>query len=166
LNYLNLLCLDTAGNSSTIVLGSWYGAQPTNVTLITNADLGVLATWVLKTGTSTSGGGESWSSTNYIATTNGPSLASVNTTPTLLTPVLQAQDGTFYGTDASGNMVKFDQYGKKQWSVPGDTPQIATTDDGVIGASGTTYDSNGKATGQASTATQSWLIPISFSIRT
>ena len=39
----------------------------------------------------------------------------------------QDQDGTSFGTDSSGNMVRFDQYGNIKWSVP-DSPQIATTD--------------------------------------
>jgi hypothetical protein len=75
---------------------------------------------------------------------NSPSCrlrASQATTASVLTPVVQAQDRTFYGTD--GNMDKLDQCGNIQWSVPGDTPQIATADDGVVGASGTTYDANG-----------------------
>jgi hypothetical protein len=66
--------------------------------------------------------------------------------PTL--PVLQAQDGSFYGTDNNGNMIRFTQYGNTYWSVPNDYPYIATADGGVIGASGITYDSQGRATGQ------------------
>ena len=59
----------------------------------------------------------------------------------------QAQDGSFYGSlSASGGMVKFDKSGNVEWSVPGDAPQIATVDNGVIGASGITYDGNGNVT--------------------
>jgi hypothetical protein len=37
--------------------------------------------------------------------------------------ILQAQDGTFYGMDANRNMVKFDQSGNIQWSVPETPPK-------------------------------------------
>ena len=84
-----------------------------------------------------------------------------------VTPVLQAQDGSFVGTavlayDEHGNptqydMVAFDQGGNVRWIVPNDQPLIATDDGGVIGQSGTTYDQNGNATGQmANVPTQSW----------
>jgi hypothetical protein len=53
-------------------------------------------------------------------------------------------------------MIAFDKSGKIKWSVPNDSPQIATADNGVIGASGITYDSNGRATGQIAMPTQSW----------
>jgi hypothetical protein len=45
-------------------------------------------------------------------------------------------------------MVDFDASGNVHWSVPGDQPQIATADGGLIGQSGITYDQNGNATGQ------------------
>jgi hypothetical protein len=55
-------------------------------------------------------------------------------------------------------MIGFDQSGNVKWSVPNDTPQIATSDGGVIGASGTTYDQNGNVDGQlASVPTYSWV---------
>jgi hypothetical protein len=57
-------------------------------------------------------------------------------------------------------MVRFDQTGNIMWSV-GDSPQIATADGGVIGISGTTYDSNGHATGQTSLPIQSMTAPSS-----
>jgi hypothetical protein len=65
----------------------------------------------------------------------------------LFVPVLQAQDGSFYGTDGAGDMVRLSQYGNVIWSVPNDSPKIATADGGVIGFSGITYDSQGRATG-------------------
>ncbi len=71
-------------------------------------------------------------------------------------PVLQAQDGSFVGTDDNGDMVSFDAGGNTRWIVPGDTPQIATADGGVIGQSGITYDQNGNATGQVGLYAQSW----------
>ena len=73
--------------------------------------------------------------------------------------MLQAQDGTFYGTfstNTSGGIIKFDQSGNIQWTVLNDSPQIATADGGVIGSSGITYDNQGRATGQVSTPIQSW----------
>jgi len=83
-----------------------------------------------------------------------------------VTPVVQAQDGSFVGTvwtdpgnggDAVQLMVAFDSSGNVRWTVPGDQPQIATEDGGVIGQTGVTYDGNGIATGQiAALLTQSW----------
>ncbi len=165
--YLALLRIDTSGNASSIRLGSWnisgdcYAgtyASPASVTLITNSDQGVLATWQLDSGTQ-SLNRAGWGiapNTYYIATTNGNSLASQNTTPTLLTPVLQAQDGAFYGTNTTGNMVKFDKSGTVKWSVPGDSPQLATPDGGVIDVSGVTYDSNGNQKALVALPVQSW----------
>ncbi len=72
-------------------------------------------------------------------------------------PVLQAQDGSFVGTDDNGDMVSFDAGGNTRWIVPNDTPQIATADGGVIGQSGITYDQNGNATGMMNLLTYSWL---------
>ena len=153
--------LDTGGDASFITLESWdtfatscangTSASPTAVNLITNADQGLLASWEVLTNV-TSGG--STSKSYYIANTSGGGAASQNTTTSLLTPVLQARDGTFFGTDGNGNMVRFDQTGNIMWSV-GDSPQIATADGGVLGISGTTYDSNGHATGQTSLPIQS-----------
>jgi len=169
--YLNLLRMDTSGNSSSIVLGNWTSTPsiyelPTGVTLITNADQGVLATWALATGTSTSGGSLSWSYSYYIATTSGTSVASQNTLnipgqSSSIIPIVQAQDGTFVGTVSVNqgqqtSMIAFDSSGNLNWSVPNDTPQIATADGGVIGKSGTTYDSNGKANGGIFLPTLSW----------
>ena len=162
-DYLNLLRMDTSGNWSTIPLGSWnisgdcYGgtyAAPTNANVITNADQGTLVTWQLDTGTQGSTG-QSNQTTYYIATTNGTSLASQNTMPKQITPVLQAQDGTFFGTSDQGGMVRFDQSGNIKWNVAG-SPQIANADNGVIGIGGTTYDSNGNATGQTANPNDSW----------
>ena len=54
-------------------------------------------------------------------------------------------------------MIAFDATGNVRWSVPGEQPQIATEDGGVIGQSGITYDQNGNATGQmGASLTQSW----------
>jgi hypothetical protein len=99
-----------------------------------------------------------------IATTTG-GVASVSTTNVSgetapIDPILQAQDGTFVGTvgtTAGENMIAFDGRGNVIWSVPNDYPQIATADGGVIGASGITYDNQGRANGQgALPGTPSW----------
>jgi hypothetical protein len=53
--------------------------------------------------------------------------------------------------------VAFTASGQQLWFGPNDSPQIATSDGGVIGASGTTYDQYGNVTGQLATvAIQSW----------
>ena len=141
--------IDAVGHGGSCANGT--SASPTAVNLITNADQGLLASWEVLTNV-TSGG--STSKSYYIANTSGGGAASQNTTTSLLTPVLQARDGTFFGTDGNGNMVRFDQTGNIMWSVGG-SPQIATADGGVLGISGTTYDSNGHATGQTSLPIQS-----------
>jgi hypothetical protein len=84
----------------------------------------------------------------------------------IVAPMLQAQDGSFVGLTSvvdfsSGTsyyeMVAFDASGNVRWVVPNDVPQIATSDPGVIGASGISYDQNGNATGQlGALPTQSW----------
>ena len=74
----------------------------------------------------------------------------------LVVPLLQAQDGSFVGSDVVNDMVAFDASGTVRWIVPNETPQIATADGGVIGQSGITYDQNGNATGRIATPTQSW----------
>ncbi len=163
-DYLNLLRIDTAGNASSIPLGSWNTSgdcyagiypAPTNAYVITNADQGTLVTWQLDTTTQGSAG-QSKQSTYYVATTSGTSATSPKTLPKQITPVLQAQDGTFYGTDANGNMVKFDQSGNLKWSIPGDSPQIATPDGGVIDIAGTAWDRNGNGIAVVALPVQSW----------
>jgi hypothetical protein len=71
-----------------------------------------------------------------------------STVPSAVWPVLQAQDGSFYGTDNNSDMISFSQSGNVIWSVPNDYPHIATADGGVIGVSGITYDGQGHADGQ------------------
>ena len=126
--------------------------------IITNADQGVLVSWELQTASYSPGWGPT-STTYYIAAVSGGSLMAQGPTNQLVQPVLQAQDGSFYGTTyagGAGGIIKFDQSGNIQWSVPGDSPKIATADGGVIGASGITYDSNGNATDQIGLPIQSW----------
>ena len=54
-------------------------------------------------------------------------------------------------------MTAFTASGQQLWSQSNDAPKIATSDGGVIGASGTTYDQNGNVDGQvANLPTYSW----------
>lgn len=149
---------------------------------MTNADTGAVLSWQADSGyycaSATGNGGPVLCNTGVppvstfgLATTSGGNVVSksVERLPgqaSPIAPVLQGQDGTFYGTVGIGpspgtvtqtNMIAFDSSGRLKWSVPNDSPQIATADGGVIGASGVTYDSNGNVTGQlASFLTQSW----------
>ena len=130
-----------------------------NVSMITNADQGIVLTW--------DGGGNP---STGMAVTTGTSMSPVNypSGPNggLVVPVLQAQDGSFIGTVDDGqyqsNLIAFDQAGNLRWSVPGNWgPQIATADGGVIATDDSgaviTFDQNGSATGQlVSLLTQSW----------
>jgi uncharacterized protein YjdB len=149
-----------------------------SVQIITNADQGTVLSWEVDTQNycaSGNGGGCIKSvpaaSTFGLATTSGASLESSTTVnipsqASAIKPILQAQDGTFIGTVGTGptpgtitqtNMIAFGSSGHMKWSVPNDSPKIATADGGVIGASGITYDSQGRATGQvANLPTQAW----------
>jgi hypothetical protein len=111
-----------------------------------------MITWQLGA-VSNSSAGQSRQITYYIATTSGGNVVSQSSMSSLVQPVLQAQDRSFYGSlSASGGMVNFDKSGNVQWSVPGDTPHIATADDGVVGASRISYDGNGNVTGLVGTS--------------
>lgn len=109
----------------------------------------------MDTGSSTCNADVPAVSTYGLATTSGGSLASTISIPTAMTPVLQAQDSTFVGTNSNG-MVAFDQSANVKWTLPNDSPQIATADGGVIGYSGVTYDNQGRATRQIALPTESW----------
>jgi hypothetical protein len=95
-------------------------------------------------------------STYGFASTLGGSLAANNMTAAAFWPVLQAQDGSYYGTDDDGNMVHAAANGTPMWSVPGDYPQTATADGGVISTNGTIFDVNLNITGQMTLPTYSW----------
>jgi hypothetical protein len=131
------------------ILGFELQRTATLPALITNTDQGVLASYSVSYNNS--------SPLFYLATTSGASLASntqVTTVPGQASPVLpmlQRQDGNFIGTVSSsmGNfMIGFTPSGGTLFNVSNDTPLIATADDGVIGASGMTYDKSGNVTGQ------------------
>jgi uncharacterized protein YjdB len=160
-----LLRIATDGSSSTIEIGKWVTYNDSHCLgvdlavnaayVITNADQGALVTWKRDT-FNISAGGSTISTDYHITTTSGTSVVSDTTVDDLIIPAVQGQDGTFYGTGSRGNMVHFDQSGVL-WSVPGDSPRITTVDNGVIGASGITYDSTGNATGETVNPIGSWL---------
>ncbi|HUI75386.1 MAG TPA: kelch repeat-containing protein [Candidatus Acidoferrum sp.] len=140
-------------------------------TPITDADKGILFTWeadVPAYCAFQSGGTESGcvdeTITYSMARIAGSALAGESTTmipgqTSPIQPVVQLQDGSFAGTistDGGYSMLGFDSTGKVNWSVPNDYPQMATSDGGVVGGSGTVYDESGNAYGQSETATQGW----------
>jgi hypothetical protein len=170
--HLRLMRLGPTGDSYEIPLGDWdsYTANGSsastyisNVSLITNADQGVLVSYEVDTYPNSG----SMTSAFYLATTSGPSITSnTQVAPVLgetapVQPILQRQDGNFVGTVSSsaGNfMVGFTPSGGTLFTVPNDTPQIATSDNGVIGTSGIAYDQSGNVDGYISTQTTfSWL---------
>jgi hypothetical protein len=131
--------------------------------LITNSDTGVLVTW--------NGGVTDTESIYAMAVTNGSSVASVNFGATIpgqvggVTPVLQAEDGSFVGTawrEISPElpyekvMVAFEASGASRWIVPEEEPMIALEEGSVITKLGTIYDANGSGTGQVNMVTWSW----------
>jgi hypothetical protein len=154
--------------------------------LITNADQGVLLSFQAVEGsqsqttnvycyapgcpneipwelTSHTGGSNPGVINSYLATISsggGVSLATLNLPGQQgpIQPVLQRADTSYIGTasTSSGNLMMAFTPGNILWTVPNDAPKIATADGGIIGTSGTTYDSNGKASGQTATSIQSW----------
>lgn len=163
--------------------------------IITNQNQGVLvalthddptycaSTTITNNSPTTYGGCTSGTGSYYtLITTSGSSIVSQTAVPgsiDYIIPILQAQDGTYYGvidhtginTDFLG---KFDQNGNVQWSVPNYYAVIATADDGVIAqtdypyntdpptsvpyySSAVSFDQNGNQTGQiASVPEYSW----------
>ena len=162
--HVMLFRVNSSGSSDNIDLMDWISSTdlinhsgPTDVSITTNADQGVIVNWYTPT---TGVGG--------MAVTTGTSVAVVSTPSvpgqaTAAFNILQAQDGSFVGSVGVGdpnnpqyNMVAFDASGNVHWMVSDDQPQIATDDGGVIGQSGVTYDQNGNATGRTPLLTQSW----------
>src|SRR5208283_2024876 len=166
---LGVLRVSSSGNAESIAVfgstcGGWAGGlgytDLGGANMITNADQGILLTWQTP---KPDGSGF----TSQMATITGGAAAMAmepwvpSEAGTAVVPVLQAQDGSFVGTFADENvyqndMVAFDATGNVRWIVPNETPQIATTDGGVIGQSGITYDQNGNATGELPNLTYSW----------
>jgi N-acetylneuraminic acid mutarotase len=173
---LRLLRVGTAGDSYEFPLGDWssfsfndegsvtQSAPLPSILLwmppITNGDTGVLYSWSLETGGSAPtcppgaqfGSGCVFPNTTVnLTTTSGTSMAqaTINIPGGSLQPVLQRADDSYIGADAYGtNMYAFTSSGQLLWTVPNDFPMIATSDGGVIGYSGITYDQNGKANGR------------------
>lgn len=158
-------------NGSPQVQYTYTGGIPNLAgSLLTNADQGVLYSW---------GGCFLNPSTNLcnpqyslttVASDGTPTTVPTNiggsnvpSSPYLLSPVqpvLQRADNSYIGTantSAGSSMMAFTASGQQLWSQPNDTPQIATSDNGIIGASGILYDQDGNVTGQlASLPIQSW----------
>jgi hypothetical protein len=176
-NHLKLLRAGTDGTYQKMTILDWTFAVSDwiplwDVSIITNADTGVLLTWEDEETGNTS-------MTSHMALTSGSSV-SVTAPPQIaqaqaISPVLQAQDGSFIGIvgvqqadySTQQQMVAFDASGNIHWVVPGNwQPQIATADGGVIATqldsnwnpiATVTFDQNGNATGQmASLAVESW----------
>jgi len=140
--------------------GSSEDITDPQVTMITNADQGLLIAW---------GAGE-----GGMAITTGTSVSNVSASQVGgVVPILQAQDGSFIGTSTTvgqngsgftNNIVSFDKTGKVRWVVANDQPQTATVyytptvSLGVIGTSGTQYSQTGKNLGKVvgGTPTQTW----------
>jgi len=183
--HLMLMRVGTDGSSSQIDVKDWESKQmeqsifegsstavqtgviPTLpwAQMITNADQGTVLTWEADTPAYCASGTYGFSACNTqvaaastygFATTVDTNVAYSGSTLTPIYPALQAQDGSFYGTDNNGNMISFSQSGNVIWSVPNDYPQIATADGGVIGASGITYDNQGRPTGQIAMPIYAW----------
>ena len=175
---LDVLRVSSSGASDNIVVAQWTDRSgeilSIGVHTITNADQGVLLSWsapgdaagprmAMVTGTTA-------------APVSPPQLPNCCGDIAEVTPVLQAQDGSFVGTAYVGDvdtpgMVSFEASGNVRWTVPNMCPQIATADGGVIAQAasadsgcesplsgpGYTFDANGNATGVVgSLPTQSW----------
>jgi hypothetical protein len=175
-----LLRVGPAGDSSELVLedltGTTFAGSSGSVSnasmpsLITNSDQGILASYAISSSNETNGAPTSNNLSFNLATASGTSLTSkvqmagVPSQQGPITPVLQAQDDSFVGTvstQSGSSMIAFDQSGNTKWMQPGYTPQIATSDGGVIAPSqsgqAVTFDQNGNVTGQiANMPTQSW----------
>jgi hypothetical protein len=151
---------------------AFYGTYVPSVgwtTPITNGGTGVLLSWeAVALDQST----KQYTHTFNLATTSGTAVASqtsmaIPAQATPAQPILQRSDGSYVGTVSifppqpgqplQNLMIAFTSAGAPLWTVPNDSPEIATSDGGVVGASGTTYDQNGNATGQqVSSETISW----------
>ncbi len=138
--------------SQTSTPGDTFEVTPN---MISNGDTGVLLSFV----------DFNTSPDTHIEATTGTNVVQVGTIAgrfiqnPAITPMVQAQDGSFIGSYSLGGqyyMVAFDASGNERWTVTNEQPQIATADGGVIGQSGIIYDPNGNATGQGYTFTPSW----------
>jgi hypothetical protein len=173
-DHIFLVRVDTNGAAETIHVFDWMdpGGEYTSgtVDLITNGDHGVLVSW-----THRENGGD-YDEKNSMAIVTGTSVSMINVPQLrkdgqIITPVLQAQDGSFIGVDNRNTpryMVAFDASGNLRWTVTGYyEPQIATADGGLIAREldpdtgeaigAVTFDQDGNATGMMDLPTYSWL---------
>ena len=91
----------------------------------------------------------------------------------IFTPVLQTEDGTYFGTEAANryspplSMNAVDTSGNVKWSVPAFSPVMATADGGLIAKSNggqyVTFDQNGVANGMVEG--EGGQVPFPFGIR-
>ena len=166
--HLALLRVNSSGASDNIHILDWKGGDmcgdgigPPPVSMITNADQGILLTMA---GAGLQNG--------VIAITTGTGVSLIAAPGAFeggpIAPVLQAQDGSFVGTASdfwTGDqyMASFDQTGAIRWMVPGNyQPQIATADGGLIATdpsgAAITFDQYGNATGALpGSPVQSWM---------
>jgi hypothetical protein len=161
--HIGLLRIDSSGNYDDIDVFDVSNICSSDICgvsipMITNADQGVLLSFY------------DFGANYYLATTAGAGVSLVSAPMGGITPVLQAQDGSFIGAvdvweeDSSVQyMISFDASGGVRWMAPGGwQPQIATADGGVIATdevtgAAETFDQNGNATGQmASLPEYSW----------
>jgi hypothetical protein len=160
--HLKLLRVNSSGASDIVDIYDWNlrdGEMDDFPNLVTNADQGVLLSWLRPNG--------SFPQEQHITFITGASVTADNIGPGVpdqeltIQQMIQRQDGSFvgvaYGDDPNGGdlipyMEAFDPSGNLLWNVAHEQPQIATEDGGVIGQSGVTYDQNGSATGQLENA--------------
>jgi hypothetical protein len=136
LNRFRLLRVDSSGNSDNIDVMDFPSrctgdnCPPWDVSMITNADQGILLTW------------DDYDFNGHMAIVAGGSVSGMSgpVAPGQtgnVNPILQAQDGSYIGMVYTGpnalNMIAFDASGGVRWMVPGNyQPQIATADGGLI----------------------------------
>ena len=153
------------------------GSFPVNLSVqppITNSDMGILLSWEEQTDCGWCNYAEPSPPPDQVgydlATTSGDAVATLETVnipgqTNAITPILQAQDGSFFGTvttNVGNEMVRFDQSGNLLAVRAGDyQPAIATADGGLIATtssgSAVTMDANLNVTGTlGNLPIQSW----------
>lgn len=168
--YLKVLRVNSSGAYDNIpVWNGPLGYDPDVLWLpvktITNSDVGILLSGVGVDSTGAWGVQMATVAGTSASVVEQPQIPGYNRDPVV--PLLQAQDGSFVGMigtclDEGCNtyqnyMIAFDTAGTVQYTVPGDIPQIATADGGVVAQSGLTYDQIGNVQGQVDgLLTQSW----------
>ena len=168
-SHLKLLRLASDGTFTEITIqdapapaGAFAWATGFSTDVITNRDTGTLLSWEVWF----SGDGQGYGVHYGTAVTSGTALSVVSTSPVISGQsgppelMLQLQDGSFAGKvtmdDFSSRMVGVSNSGSLLWSVPDETPLLATADGGLVSESGTTYDQYGAPTGQIAPVITSW----------